>query len=152
MCVPIATSSTTQAKWVAEPRSEEHTSELQSLRHLVCRLLLEKKNEDFVGGGIPRRYPALKIQAENGERGGVEEDAEFFIAAARGQLARREHKFNDVAGCDEQHSGKSDSVHRRNDAGVGREPVQRLPDGQDFHEVSDSAAHDEQTECPDIFL
>src|SRR6202023_4064170 len=28
------------------PRSEEHTSELQSLRHLVCRLLLEKKNND----------------------------------------------------------------------------------------------------------
>src|SRR5262245_15579720 len=26
-------------------RSEEHTSELQSLRHLVCRLLLEKKNQ-----------------------------------------------------------------------------------------------------------
>src|SRR5262245_65353692 len=26
-------------------RSEEHTSELQSLRHLVCRLLLEKKNK-----------------------------------------------------------------------------------------------------------
>src|SRR5258705_1581256 len=26
-----------------EQRSEEHTSELQSLRHLVCRLLLEKK-------------------------------------------------------------------------------------------------------------
>src|SRR5262245_64119256 len=25
-------------------RSEEHTSEFQSLRHLVCRLLLEKKN------------------------------------------------------------------------------------------------------------
>src|SRR5205814_4832191 len=25
-------------------RSEEHTSELQSLRHLVCRLLLEEKN------------------------------------------------------------------------------------------------------------
>src|SRR5690554_7062871 len=30
-------------------RSEEHTSELQSRPHLVCRLLLEKKNED----GIP---------------------------------------------------------------------------------------------------
>src|SRR5438093_10263900 len=27
-----------------EPRSEEHTSELQSLTNLVCRLLLEKKN------------------------------------------------------------------------------------------------------------
>src|SRR5437899_8510550 len=30
-------------------RSEEHTSELQSLRHLVCRLLLEKKkNTDHI--------------------------------------------------------------------------------------------------------
>src|SRR5207253_5850395 len=27
-------------------RSEEHTSELQSRGHLVCRLLLEKKNKD----------------------------------------------------------------------------------------------------------
>src|ERR1039458_5799093 len=30
--------------WLAFNRSEEHTSELQSLRHLVCRLLLEKNN------------------------------------------------------------------------------------------------------------
>src|SRR5438045_5243191 len=29
----------------ARTRSEEHTSELQSLRHLVCRLLLEKKKK-----------------------------------------------------------------------------------------------------------
>src|SRR5207244_13413677 len=29
----------------AESRSEEHTSELQSPDHLVCRLLLEKKNK-----------------------------------------------------------------------------------------------------------
>src|SRR5438045_9520003 len=29
-------------------RSEEHTSELQSLRHLVCRLLLEKKKEGLL--------------------------------------------------------------------------------------------------------
>src|SRR2546422_5831320 len=28
-----------------DARSEEHTSELQSRLHLVCRLLLEKKNE-----------------------------------------------------------------------------------------------------------
>src|SRR5258705_10324285 len=33
------------AKMVPEARSEEHTSELQSLRHLVCRLLLEKKKK-----------------------------------------------------------------------------------------------------------
>src|SRR5689334_23713513 len=29
------------------PRSEEHTSELQSQFHLVCRLLLEKKNKNI---------------------------------------------------------------------------------------------------------
>src|SRR5258705_10140611 len=34
---------------VGEIRSEEHTSELQSLRHLVCRLLLEKKKKTQVG-------------------------------------------------------------------------------------------------------
>src|SRR5258708_15667899 len=32
-------------RWLATPRSEEHTSELQSPDHLVCRLLLEKKND-----------------------------------------------------------------------------------------------------------
>src|SRR5262245_64692666 len=30
---------------IESARSEEHTSELQSLRHLVCRLLLEKKKK-----------------------------------------------------------------------------------------------------------
>src|SRR3712207_7505110 len=29
------------------PRSEEHTSELQSRQYLVCRLLLEKKNSNY---------------------------------------------------------------------------------------------------------
>src|SRR5690625_6952100 len=32
------------ASWEVLGRSEEHTSELQSRGHLVCRLLLEKKN------------------------------------------------------------------------------------------------------------
>src|SRR5205814_7767487 len=32
---------------MAHARSEEHTSELQSLRHLVCRLLLEKKKKNI---------------------------------------------------------------------------------------------------------
>src|SRR2546429_3557084 len=31
---------------VPQPRSEEHTSELQSRLHLVCRLLLEKKKKE----------------------------------------------------------------------------------------------------------
>src|SRR5687768_18199448 len=30
------------------PRSEEHTSELQSRLHLVCRLLLEKKKQEII--------------------------------------------------------------------------------------------------------
>src|SRR3712207_8229124 len=29
-------------------RSEEHTSELQSRQYLVCRLLLEKKNDEYI--------------------------------------------------------------------------------------------------------
>src|SRR5256885_7903622 len=33
---------------VAKPRSEEHTSELQSPCNLVCRLLLEKKNSTIL--------------------------------------------------------------------------------------------------------
>src|SRR2546429_8305019 len=37
---PLSTSYTT---WRVTSRSEEHTSELQSRLHLVCRLLLEKK-------------------------------------------------------------------------------------------------------------
>src|SRR5690349_22111087 len=36
---------TGDVRWAVAGRSEEHTSELQSRRELVCRLLLEKKNE-----------------------------------------------------------------------------------------------------------
>src|SRR5215208_6669385 len=42
-----------------EPRSEEHTSELQSRGHLVCRLLLEKKkNFKHIASNI---YESFKI-------------------------------------------------------------------------------------------
>src|ERR1035441_7644564 len=40
---PAASGANKFNQLVAVERSEEHTSELQSLRHLVCRLLLEKK-------------------------------------------------------------------------------------------------------------
>src|SRR5687768_18229864 len=39
------------------PRSEEHTSELQSRLHLVCRLLLEKKKKKKI-----QKYTKEKIQ------------------------------------------------------------------------------------------
>src|SRR5690606_40255003 len=34
---------TARPRWISAPRSEEHTSELQSRENLVCRRLLEKK-------------------------------------------------------------------------------------------------------------
>src|SRR5262245_63895742 len=43
--LPLLTPMSEVAGRMAVQRSEEHTSELQSLRHLVCRLLLEKKKE-----------------------------------------------------------------------------------------------------------
>src|SRR2546422_2845353 len=55
---PFASQRTADA---AEPlvaalaRSEEHTSELQSRLHLVCRLLLEKKKRVAVHGEAPPR-------------------------------------------------------------------------------------------------
>src|SRR2546425_6254490 len=42
---PACFSSITLIRRSAYRRSEEHTSELQSLAYLVCRLLLEKKKE-----------------------------------------------------------------------------------------------------------
>src|SRR5438552_11629733 len=46
------------------PRSEEHTSELQSPDHLVCRLLLEKKKKRNVEiktkNTISRLYPDIR--------------------------------------------------------------------------------------------
>src|SRR3989441_2056501 len=43
---PTATSGTARASvFMRSTRSEEHTSELQSLAYLVCRLLLEKKKK-----------------------------------------------------------------------------------------------------------
>src|ERR1039458_3526787 len=48
------------------PRSEEHTSELQSLRHLVCRLLLEKNKRGrinvrcYSAGSTGRRNTGVK--------------------------------------------------------------------------------------------
>src|SRR5262249_61734615 len=43
-------------------RSEEHTSELQSLTNLVCRLLLEKKNH------LPRPLPPVRRHAPTRRR------------------------------------------------------------------------------------
>src|SRR5437016_8222480 len=46
-------------------RSEEHTSELQSLTNLVCRLLLEKKNKQRIRWRISTKLDNLTIAASN---------------------------------------------------------------------------------------
>src|SRR2546422_7998412 len=65
-CRPAAHSSSSPSRsWLTLPwrrpwagrwgRSEEHTSELQSRLHLVCRLLLEKKNKTRYEGPVMSR-------------------------------------------------------------------------------------------------
>src|SRR5438046_8381791 len=48
------------------PRSEEHTSELQSLTNLVCRLLLEKKKTTILHNGEQNSVaPPLPAESPN---------------------------------------------------------------------------------------
>src|SRR2546425_1992764 len=47
-----------QTIWLA--RSEEHTSELQSLAYLVCRLLLEKKKKKYTDHSLPYTMTRIK--------------------------------------------------------------------------------------------
>src|SRR5438552_12901311 len=48
-------------------RSEEHTSELQSPDHLVCRLLLEKKNAKSTSRSLPTTHTTI-LRLTNPER------------------------------------------------------------------------------------
>src|SRR2546430_3363240 len=58
----------TSAHPEALPRSEEHTSELQSQSNLVCRLLLEKKNRDHRPGDDRRAAGVRTGRAPAGRR------------------------------------------------------------------------------------
>src|SRR2546429_4454934 len=76
-CIPPSLPPTTIRSSLS-PRSEEHTSELQSRLHLVCRLLLEKKkthaeDPDRVRGPRddhrPRRlHPVARVPHHHAER------------------------------------------------------------------------------------
>src|SRR5436853_3144244 len=48
--------SSNRSRTTSAARSEEHTSELQSLRHLVCRLLLEKKKKKLKENQTDKKY------------------------------------------------------------------------------------------------
>src|SRR2546425_6128016 len=51
---------------VPQNRSEEHTSELQSLAYLVCRLLLEKKKKRKAWVMLKAPHPPLRTAAYSG--------------------------------------------------------------------------------------
>src|SRR5207253_4739634 len=87
-CVPMSPSD--------PPRSEEHTSELQSRGHLVCRLLLEKKNQDLgrlrAGGqdsGL--RRPREPLGISSCESDDVASAAHFGRGGAASATGAREH-------------------------------------------------------------
>src|SRR2546423_8725794 len=48
---------------VEEGRSEEHTSELQSLAYLVCRLLLEKKKKKISNTAFTHQHLTRQIRS-----------------------------------------------------------------------------------------
>src|SRR2546422_1324943 len=84
-------------------RSEEHTSELQSRLHLVCRLLLEKKNES-------EREPRVgEIAREDAERGAGHHLAEHEVCGKAEDTDQRAGK--DVEDVDVVEGDTEELVH-----------------------------------------
>src|SRR5438093_5465724 len=73
----------------ASERSEEHTSELQSLTNLVCRLLLEKKKRQLASGEGRRLGEALARLTRLEPRCGTQSrrSVEALCAACRARCA-----------------------------------------------------------------
>src|SRR3712207_7493126 len=61
----------TKTNDVAGDRSEEHTSELQSRQYLVCRLLLEKKNNNCNSRPRPSTTPSLGCASDSARAAGA---------------------------------------------------------------------------------
>src|SRR5437762_3665966 len=80
---------------VAVSRSEEHTSELQSPMYLVCRLLLEKKNEclrlvELRAGVLPRHHEARFLRhARHDARAGLFRRLLVLVSAHRVEPTRQ---------------------------------------------------------------
>ena len=63
-CFSVKELKVPMVNYVEMGRSEEHTSELQSPDHLVCRLLLEKKkqnNKNYMSGHGYRRHDSYLL-------------------------------------------------------------------------------------------
>src|SRR5215475_2930245 len=77
-----------------DPRSEEHTSELQSRETLVCRLLLEKKKivtTDFGGAKKDRETTRKDLEAKKGNLDRVTGD----MGMMSGLIARNHDDLED---------------------------------------------------------
>src|SRR2546430_2923052 len=68
-----------------DPRSEEHTSELQSQSNLVCRLLLEKKNRTLTDASSGYQFPENAVY-----------DPTSTYTDANGRLMRTQYQVNVV--------------------------------------------------------
>src|SRR5262245_65024983 len=80
-------------------RSEEHTSELQSLRHLVCRLLLEKKKttritvaDIIISSKDHVHYIVLRVTNRNIVKIGRQQADTIVIHMSAAQCVRKETK------------------------------------------------------------
>src|SRR5256884_4813226 len=62
-------------------RSEEHTSELQSRLHLVCRLLLEKKNSIVQPHASTRTHGLVGIIAASNREEGANASNEYITSS-----------------------------------------------------------------------
>src|SRR2546423_7010454 len=76
---------------VTGSRSEEHTSELQSLAYLVCRLLLEKKNNMRLLLSLPRTVPSARRAVNPAHRPLVRRPR---VSLALHRTADAEHPFS----------------------------------------------------------
>src|SRR2546430_4373507 len=76
----------------SRPRSEEHTSELQSQSKLVCRLLLEKKkNQQLTSADMPDALTVTELLARYEEQGylmssGIDPWRKLRCAACRTEI------------------------------------------------------------------
>src|SRR4051795_8787221 len=86
--------------WSSDVRSEEHTSELQSHSHLVCRLLLEKKKKLTVSSSRPHPRPP-RVSRQYGSAGSAARRAPRLVPAAASRVvsvpAHSFFFFNDPA-------------------------------------------------------
>src|ERR1039458_5517716 len=73
-------------------RSEEHTSELQSLRHLVCRLLLEKKKRKWRRSCLERSDSGGQTTGDGRTRRSSDLELIPLLLCVSQQLARA-HSF-----------------------------------------------------------